>query len=181
MHGFVENQKEHVIIVSALILACNIPDSNVTLPTEEGGPTFITSTIYWHIQYVVQNRGEFLATCACMYSQHGNICKHQAKVFRLLHVELAEGTIAKFCGSLKGTTTVCLPVQTSLSHDIDFDRTDRGPCHERMGADVHPPDLDMILQNEAAPQPTFSLWQKITLCLRNICMHTSTTRMEISK
>jgi len=46
------------------------------------------------------------ATCTCPHAQRGNTCKHKVKVLRLLHLQLAEGTVARYCGTLKGTIAV---------------------------------------------------------------------------
>jgi len=40
-----------------------------------------------------------------MHLQKGNICKHKAKVLHLLCLELAEGTMARYCSALNGMTS----------------------------------------------------------------------------
>ena len=101
--GFVDNRKERGIVVCALIRARDIADSDVTLPLFVGGPAYVTSTSHWHIRYVVHNPSELWASCNCVHAQKGNTCKHKVKVLRLLHPELAEGMVARYCGALKGT------------------------------------------------------------------------------
>jgi hypothetical protein len=41
--------------------------------------------------------------CECVHSQKGNICKHQLKVRRMTRPDIAEGNIARYLGSLRGT------------------------------------------------------------------------------
>ena len=59
MHDSVENHKECAIMAFDLILAQDIPNSDVTLPAEDDAPIFVTSTMHKHICYVVQNLREF--------------------------------------------------------------------------------------------------------------------------
>ena len=73
----------------------------------------MTSTTHRHIQHVVHNPSEFWATCTCIHSLRGNICKHQAKVLRLMHLDLAECTFAKFCRVLVGTFSADFPCPSS--------------------------------------------------------------------
>ena len=73
----------------------------------------MTSTTHRHIRHVVYNPGKFWATCTCIHFLHGNIYKHQAKVLRLMHLDLAEGTVAKLCGGLVGTVSVGFPRPSS--------------------------------------------------------------------
>ena len=67
IHGFVENQKEHSITVSTLVLTWEIPDSNVSLLSANGGPAFVTFTTSRHVQYAIYNHLLF-ATCTCVHS-----------------------------------------------------------------------------------------------------------------
>ena len=103
-HGFVDNKKKQDIVVASLLKARDIPDSDVTLPDVSGGTAMVTSTTQRHIQYTVHNPDSDFGFCTCMHSQRGNICKHQVKVLQMLHPHLAEGKIARYCGTLHGTS-----------------------------------------------------------------------------
>ena len=113
IHGFVDNKKERGIVVSALIQARDIPDTDVTLLVSKGGLAFVTSTTHRHIHHAIHNSSKFWATCTCVHSLCGNICKHQVKVLRLMHPDLAEGTIAKFYGVLVETISAGFPCPSS--------------------------------------------------------------------
>ena len=68
-HGFVVNRNEHNFTMSALILAQDIPDSDVTLSTNDGGHIFFTSITHRHVSYIVFNPSDFQATCTYIHSQ----------------------------------------------------------------------------------------------------------------
>ena len=104
-HGFVTNKKEEQFVVCALLKARLIPDSCVLLPSRPGGPAVVTSKTKIHKRYWVHNPGEEWAACDCPRAMKGNICKHQMKVLRMMHPDLAEGRIARYCGSMKGTAS----------------------------------------------------------------------------
>lgn len=55
-----------------------------------------------HTKDWVHNPESKWASCDCSCGQRGNICKHQVKVLQLLHSKLVAGTIAHYCGALKG-------------------------------------------------------------------------------
>jgi hypothetical protein len=101
--GFVTNTKEEQFVIGALLKARLIPDSCVMLPSCPGAPAVVTSKSKVQKRYWVYNPGEELASCDCPVGMKGNICKHQVKVLKLMHPDIAEGTITRYCGSLKGT------------------------------------------------------------------------------
>jgi hypothetical protein len=103
--GFVDNKKKQDTVVSALLRARSIPETDVTLPTFAGGPAFVTSQTHRHLRYIVYNPEIEMACCNCVHAQRGNICKHQVKVLLMLNPHLAEGTIARFCGREMGKAT----------------------------------------------------------------------------
>lgn len=49
--------------------------------------------------------GEEWAGCNCVWAQQGNICKHVVKVLLMIRPDIAEGTIARFCGKQAGNAT----------------------------------------------------------------------------
>ena len=91
-------------MLSALTQSQKIPDSNVHLPASEDEPAFVRSSKQSHLEYAVYNPCTEWAVCECVHSQKGNICKHQLKVLRMTRPNIAEGNIAKYLGSLRGTT-----------------------------------------------------------------------------
>ena len=102
-NGFVTNKKGRSLMLSALTQSQKIPDSNVRLPASEGEPAFVRSSKRSHLEYAVYNPCTEWAVCECVHSQKGNICKHQLKVLRMTRPDIAEGNIARYLGSLRGT------------------------------------------------------------------------------
>ncbi len=78
-----------------------IPNACVTLPTINYGVALVTSKKQLHKKYYVHNPEFEWASCDCLYAC-GNICKHQIKVFQLLHPKLAKGMRTHYCDALKG-------------------------------------------------------------------------------
>ncbi|KAG0554069.1 hypothetical protein KC19_12G059900 [Ceratodon purpureus] len=62
----------------------------------------VTSTSHRHLRYTVHNPGSEWGLCTCVWAQRGNMCKHHVKVVLMMHPEIAEGTIARYCGRLAG-------------------------------------------------------------------------------
>ena len=52
---FVTNKKGQSLMLSALMQAQKIPDSNVRLPVSKGKPTFVRSSKQSHLEYAVYN------------------------------------------------------------------------------------------------------------------------------
>ena len=101
--GFVDNKKMQNFAVTALMKARDIPDVDVTLDVFPGNHALVTSSKHRHIRYCVHNPAEEWAGCNCVWAQRGNICKHVVKVLLMLRPDIAEGTIARFCGKHVGT------------------------------------------------------------------------------
>lgn len=103
--GFVDNKKGQDIVVSSILRARKIPDEDVTLPEMDGDTALVTSTDHRHLRYTVHNPGSEMAVCNCVWAQRGNMCKHNVKVVMMMNPDVAEGTIARFCGRLAGSVT----------------------------------------------------------------------------
>ena len=101
--GFVKNKKLRQIMVNSIIQANSIPNENVVLPLYIGGPALVRSSKQGHIAYAVHDPCTEWAVYECVYSQKGNICKHQIKVLELTRPDLASGKIARYLGSIRGT------------------------------------------------------------------------------
>ena len=102
-HGFVPNLKQEQFVINAVLKAREIPDSCVTLPIATDGPALVTSMNNATKLYSVYSPECEWGCCDCVWALKGNICKHKIKVLMILHPELAEGTITRYCGSLSGT------------------------------------------------------------------------------
>ena len=102
-NGFVDNKKLQDITVESILKAREIPDSDVTLPEVEGGFALVTSTEHRHLRYTVHNPDSEWGVCNCVWAQRGNMCKHHVKVLTMMNPDLAEGTIARYCGRMAGT------------------------------------------------------------------------------
>ena len=100
--GFIDNKKLQDITVESILKARKIPDSDVTLPEETGGFALVTSTTHRHMRYTVHNPDSEWAVCNCVWAQKGNMCKHHVKVLTMMNPDLAEGTIARYCGRMAG-------------------------------------------------------------------------------
>ena len=100
--GFIDNKKCQDTVVDSILKARAIPDDDVTLPVHEGDTALVTSTEHRHLRYTVHNPGSEWGMCTCVWAQRGNMCKHHVKVVIMMHPEIAEGTIARFCGRLAG-------------------------------------------------------------------------------
>ena len=100
--GFVDNKKMQDSVVSSILKARAIPDEDVTLPLKDGDTALVTSTSHRHLRYTVHNPGSEWGVCNCVWAQRGNMCKHHLKVVMMLHPDIAEGTIARYCGRLAG-------------------------------------------------------------------------------
>ena len=103
-HGFVPNLKQEQFVINAVLKAREIPDSCVTLPIADDGPTLVMSQNNPTKLYSIYSPDCEWGYCDCVWALKGNICKHQVKVLMILHPSLAEGTITRYCGSLAGTT-----------------------------------------------------------------------------
>ena len=100
--GFVFNKKIQDSVVNSILKARSIPDEDVTLPAMDEDVALVTSTDHRHLRYTVHNPGSEWGVCNCVWAQRGNLCKHHIKVVMMMHPEMAEGTIARFCGRLAG-------------------------------------------------------------------------------
>jgi hypothetical protein len=103
--GFVDNKKMQDCVVESILKARAIPDDDVTLPIIDGDTALVTSTEHRHLRYTVHNPGSEWGVCNCVWAQRGNICKHHVKVVMMMHPEIAEGTIARYCGHLAGNVS----------------------------------------------------------------------------
>jgi hypothetical protein len=96
------NKRLQLFVVGALLGAQLILDTNVTLPSYDGGPAHIMSLKKIHLWYIIHNPTLEWACCNCVNAQHENICNHQFNILMLLPPNLTKGTIIWFYGSLKG-------------------------------------------------------------------------------
>lgn len=101
-NGFVMNEKHEQLVINVVLKAQMIPNSCVTLPTTNFRDGLCYTQKHPHKRYWVHNLESKWASRDCSCGQCGNICKHQVKVLQLLHSELVAGTIAHYCGALKG-------------------------------------------------------------------------------
>ena len=100
--GYVDNKKMQDYVVESILKARAIPDKDVTMPINDGDTTLVTSTKHRHLRYIVHNLGSEWSVCNCVWAQKVNICKHHVQVVMMMNPEIAEGTIARYCGHLAG-------------------------------------------------------------------------------
>lgn len=145
LNGFVKNKKQRQVMVNSINQANSIPDNNVILPERPGGPAYVKSSKRGHITYAVYNPCTEWAVCQCVHSQKGNICKHQVKVLKMTRPDLAEGKIARYLGSLRGTAqggmTNLLQGNSQLPNTAGFPDNDVPSEHDTEdvipGASIH--------------------------------------------
>ena len=89
-------------VVESILKGRAIPNDDVTLLVIDGDTALVTSTEHRHLRYTVHNLGSEWGVCNCVWAQRGNICKHHVKVVMMMHPEIAEGTIARYCSRLAG-------------------------------------------------------------------------------
>jgi hypothetical protein len=53
--GFISNKKAERLVINSVLQSLKIPDLFVSLPTEVGHPTFVTSSKRPHVKYAVYN------------------------------------------------------------------------------------------------------------------------------
>jgi hypothetical protein len=102
MYKFIDNNKMQAIVVGSIIKARTIPDSDVSLLEYDGWRAWVVSSDSRQLFYTMHNPTTDLASCTCVHTQRGNICKHQLKVLQMLHLDLAEATIARYSGRTPG-------------------------------------------------------------------------------
>lgn len=151
--GFVDNKKMQDVVVSALVRARNIPDSDVSLDQFPGNYALVTSQSNRDTRYVVHNPGEEWAGCNCMWAQRGNICKHLVKVLLMIRPDIAEGTIARFCGRQAGNA------QGGMGRVLLTVTEENTPCP--VPSPVSEPKQTPVKRNSAVPDVAESLRQLI--------------------
>ena len=95
--GFIRNIKQEGIVVTTIIRANAIPNTNVLICPDED------------VAYVgsINNRpihsSDFeWAQCDCPIAKEGMICKHTMKVFKMLHPDVEDGVIFREAGTKHG-------------------------------------------------------------------------------
>ena len=144
--GFVINKRHEYIVIGALLKARNIPDIHVTLPIHDGAPATMKSCTKLDVLYTVFNPGSEWACYTCSQANRGYICKHKLKFLRMMKPDVEEGSIARLCGSLKGTMHG--GVEKVFSQTPNCSKPD-GQMSGSFGAEAPEAELDepMVMEN----------------------------------
>lgn len=78
--GFQRNAAIEALVHASALRALSISDTDVSLPKQAGEPAFVCSSASEGVEHTVCNPGSAEATCSCVHSQRGNLCKHLIKV-----------------------------------------------------------------------------------------------------
>ena len=99
--GFVRNRKQEFIVVSAIIRANEIPDTNVLICMDEG-VAYVASVNNRPKVWTIHAPDSEWAQCNCPVAKEGMICKHTVKVFKMLHPNVDDGTMVLEAGTKHG-------------------------------------------------------------------------------
>jgi hypothetical protein len=112
--GFVRNRKQECIVVSAIIRANEIPDSNVLICMDEG-VSCIASLNNKPKVWTIHAPDSEWAQCNCPIAKEGMICKHTVKFFKMLHPHVDDGTMVLEVGTKHGVDRATPMSQSFMS------------------------------------------------------------------
>ena len=99
--GFVRNRKHEGIVVSAIMRAKDILDSNVLICMDEG-VAYVASVNNRPKVWTIHSPDSEWSQCSCPIAKEGMICKHTVKVFKMLHPHVDDGIIVREAGTKHG-------------------------------------------------------------------------------
>ena len=99
--GFIRNTKQEGIVVTAIIRANAIPDTNVRICLDEN-VAYVASINNRPKVWTIHSPDSEWAQCNCPIAREGMICKHTLKVFKMLHPNVDDGHIFREAGSKYG-------------------------------------------------------------------------------
>jgi hypothetical protein len=99
--GFIRNTKHEGIVVTAIIRANAIPDTNVRICLDEN-VAYVGSINNRPKVWTIHSPDSEWAQCSCPIACEGMICKHTLKIFKILHPNVDDGHIFREAGSKYG-------------------------------------------------------------------------------
>ena len=112
--GFVRNMKRECIVVSTIIRANEILDSNVLICMDEG-VAYVASVNSRPKVWTIHSPDSEWAQCNCPIAKEGMICKHTVKVFKMLHPHVDDGTMVLKAGTKHGVDRATPMSQSFMS------------------------------------------------------------------
>ena len=103
LYGFVKNRKLEGIVAGVVLRAREIPDNYVFMYPDEKDVALVISVNNYPAVWTVTCPNSTWAQCDYPMGMRGNICKHQVKVFKLLHPKVEDAFIIRHAGTLKDT------------------------------------------------------------------------------
>jgi hypothetical protein len=85
LYGYIRNKNAEWVATSAVLRARDIPDHFVKLYHGDQDIAQVISVSSYPTIYTVLAPGEEYAQCNCVWAEHGNICKHAVKAFKMIH------------------------------------------------------------------------------------------------
>ena len=99
--GFIRNTKQEGIVVTTIIRTNAIPDTNVLICADED-VAYIGSINNHSRVWTIHSPDSEWAQCDCPIAKEGIICKHNVKVFKMLHPDIEDGVIFREAGTKHG-------------------------------------------------------------------------------
>ena len=99
--GFIRNTKQEGIVVTAIIRANAIPDTNVLICLDED-VAYVGSINNRPKVWTIHSPDSEWAQCDCPVAREGMMCKHTVKVFKMLHPDVEDGVIFREAGTKHG-------------------------------------------------------------------------------
>ena len=99
--GFIRNTKQEGIVVTAIIRAKAIPDTNVLICLDDD-VAYVGSINNRPKVWTIHSLDFEWAQCDCSIAREGMICKHTVKVFKMLHPDVEDGVIFREAGTKYG-------------------------------------------------------------------------------
>ena len=103
--GFIRNTKQEGIVVTAIIRANAIPDTNVLICMDED-VAYVASINNRPKVWTIHSPDSEWAQCDCPIAKEGMICKHTVKVFKMLHPDVQDGVTFREAGTKHGIDRV---------------------------------------------------------------------------
>ena len=122
--GFIRNTKQEGIVVTTIIRANAIPDTNVLICPDED-VAYVGSINNRPKVWTIHSPDSEWAQCDCPIAEEGMMCKHTVKVFKMLHPDVEDGVIFREADTKHGINRAtplsqCFarPEQQAISLDV---------------------------------------------------------------
>ena len=93
--GFVQNIRQELIVVNAIVRAELILNEAVVLNADGEDIALVASINYKPHVWTVNSRDSEMAICNCPLGLQSDLCKHTVKVFKMLHPNVQDGLLVQ--------------------------------------------------------------------------------------